>query len=78
MDEMILHRPAEATMTPAEAAAYLKCGAYNLTLAARDPVTRAKLGFPVMVMGNRVRIPRIPFMQFLGLPCEGEAHVSPD
>ena len=25
-----------------------------------------KLGFPVIVMGNRVKIPRIPFLIFMG------------
>ncbi len=26
------------------------------------------LGFPVIVMGHRVKIPKIPFLRFMGLP----------
>lgn len=26
-----------------------------------------RIGFPVMVTGNRIRIPRIPFLKFMGI-----------
>lgn len=31
------------------------------------------LGFPALVVGNRVKIPRIPFLRFLGYAGEEEA-----
>lgn len=33
--------------------------------AARTPQGRKELGFPVIVCGNQVRIPRISFLQYL-------------
>ena len=27
------------------------------------------LGFPAIVMGNRVRFPRIPFLRYMGVHC---------
>lgn len=29
-----------------------------------------KLGFPVIVIRSRVKIPRIPFLSYLGVKCE--------
>lgn len=50
-------------LTPSDVAGVLGCNAYTLTLQAKaDP---AKLGFPVIVMGTRVRIPRRPFINFV-------------
>lgn len=31
------------------------------------------LGFPTLVIGTRVKIPRIPFLKFLGYSGEGDA-----
>lgn len=54
------------TITPAQAAAVLRCTPQYIRVAAReDP---KKLGFPVLVLGNRVKIYRIPFIRAL----EGE------
>jgi len=66
----------EPTISSTQAAPYIPCDPYNLTLAARDPDARAALGFPVIVMGNRVRIPRIPFLKFLGLVPEDAAEAA--
>jgi len=66
----------DITISPTEAARYISCKPYSLTLAARDPDARAALGFPVIVMGNRVRIPRIPFLKFLGLVPEDAAEAA--
>lgn len=53
----------KVTVTPAEAASVLGCSAQGLRLTAReDPLS---LGFPVTVIGTRVFIPRIPFLQYL-------------
>lgn len=52
-----------ATITPAEAAKVLGCNPNSIRQAARR--RPELLGFPVIVMGNRVLIPRIPFLNFL-------------
>lgn len=52
-----------ATITAEDAARVLWCKAHSIRVAAR---TRPDLlGFPVNVMGHRVRIPRKPFLQYL-------------
>lgn len=40
------------------------CSAENIRSQAQDDPS--KLGFPVVVIGNRLRIPRIPFLRFIG------------
>lgn len=50
-------------LTPAEAAGIIGCDPQGLRMTAReDPLS---LGFPVVVIGNRVKIPRIPLLEFL-------------
>lgn len=52
-------------LTSADISPILKSNAYTITLTAqREP---HMLGFPVSVMGKRVRIPRRAFIRF----CEG-------
>lgn len=51
------------TVTPAEAASVLGCSPQGLRMTAReDPLA---LGFPVTVIGTRVFIPRLPFVEYL-------------
>lgn len=57
-------------LIPREVGALLNITPYTINVAAQNPETRAKLGFPVIVTGSRVRIPRIPFLRFMGY--EGE------
>ncbi len=52
-----------ATITPEAAASVLGCTPNSLRQAARQ--RPELLGFPVIVMGHRVRIPRLPFIQFM-------------
>lgn len=50
-------------ITPAEAASVIGCDPHYIRVQAR---TRPELlGFPVMVLGSRTKIPRLPFIQFL-------------
>lgn len=52
-------------LTPADVAAVLHMDAQAVRdTAAQDP---EKLGFPVLRIGTRTRIPRIPFLRFLGV-----------
>lgn len=57
-------------LVPTDIAPVLQCNAYRISLQARDrPET---LGFPVIRIGNRTKIPRIPFLRFLGLESDNE------
>ena len=51
------------TIDPAVAAAVLGCNPNSIRQAARQ--RPELLGFPVIIMGTRIRIPRIPFIQAL-------------
>lgn len=52
-------------LTPADIAPILHCDAQSIrTQAKRDDKL---LGYPVIIIGNRVKIPRIPFLRYLGL-----------
>ena len=56
----------EKTMlVPADVAGYLRCDAYSINIAARD--NPEALGFPVIKMGSRVKIPKEGFVRF----CRG-------
>lgn len=52
-----------AYILPEEAAKLLGCTPQSVRTAAR--LRPELLGFPVNIMGNRVRIPRVPFLAFL-------------
>lgn len=52
-------------LTPEEAAEALGCTAQLLRMAARDPVKRQTLGFQIMCIGNRVKIPTAGLRRFL-------------
>lgn len=49
-------------ITPTEAARVLQCTPYALNIKARENA----LPFPAFFVGNRLRIPRIPFLKYLG------------
>lgn len=57
-------------LTPKEAAEVIGCDPYAINVQAREDAR--KLGFPVCVMGTRVRIPRRAFLRWLeyGSPVE--------
>lgn len=57
-------------LTPAEVAPVLGCDPYAINIQAREDPSR--LGFPVVVLRSRVKIPRIPFLAWLG----GAQHVD--
>lgn len=51
-------------LTPVEVSEVLECDPQAIRLAARD--NPGQLGFPVVRVGKRTKIPRIPFLRFLG------------
>lgn len=52
----------KAYLVPKDVAPFLRCDPYSINLAARqDPKA---LGFPVILMGSRVRIPKDGFVAF--------------
>ncbi len=54
----------ELFLTPLQVARVLKCDPGFIRYAAR--YTPEKLGFPVMVVGNRTKINRKQFLEYLG------------
>ena len=59
----ILQSMTRPFLKPDEVALVLQCTPQSIRTAARQ--RPELLGFPVNIMGNRVRIPRVPFLQFL-------------
>ena len=59
-------------LTPQDIAPILGCNHYKITVQARQDKRDGvnNLGFPAMVIGVHVKIPRRPFMKFLGLKEE--------
>lgn len=51
-------------LTPTQVAPILGVNPHTIrVMAATNP---AALGFPVIVMGSRVKIPKVPFLHFMG------------
>ena len=51
-------------LTPADIADVLKADPQDIRLTAKRCPER--LGFPVCVIGTRTKIPRVPFLRFMG------------
>lgn len=56
-------------LTPADVAGVLAADAQSIRLQARE--FPEALGFPVICVGNRTKIPRKPFLRFLGEEADG-------
>lgn len=54
----------KACLTPSEIAPVIGCSTYSISIAARDCPER--LSFPVIRIGTRTKIPRIPFLRAMG------------
>ena len=55
---------AEPFLSPADIAEVLQCDPQSIRAQAQtDP---SKLGYPVIVINRRIRIPRIPFLRYMG------------
>ena len=52
-------------LTPADIAPILHCDPQSIRQQAKTG--SFMLGFPTIVQGTRVRIPRIPFLKFMGI-----------
>lgn len=53
-------------LIPSQVAPVLGCAQYYINVASQTPDGRLYLGFPVVRIGNRVKIPRIPFLRYMG------------
>lgn len=51
-------------LTPADIADVLNCDPQDLRIQAR--MAPERLGFPVIIIKSRTKIPRVPFLRFLG------------
>lgn len=60
-----IERIDKSFLTAVDVAPYIRCDPGTLRLAAH--MAPQLLGFPVVVMGHRVKIPKLPFIQF----CRG-------
>lgn len=58
-----IKRSDKAFLLPTDVAPLLDCNPHSVRVAAREHPER--LSFPVCVIGNRVKIPRLPFIQFV-------------
>ena len=54
----------KAMLTPADVAPVLNCDPHGIRVMARDCPWR--LGFPVVRVGNRTKIPRAAFLEYIG------------
>lgn len=52
-------------LTPAEVAEVLGCDPQDLRIQAR--LAPERLGFPVIVIKTRLKVPRIPFLRYFGV-----------
>lgn len=59
-----IKRSGELLLIPKDVAPVLGCDPEKIRIQAHENPTL--LGFPVVVIGTRVRIPRKPFLQWLG------------
>jgi hypothetical protein len=71
---LILDYPKEI-ITPDMASKVLHCKPESIRLAARERPDL--LGFPVIVMGSETKIPRIPFLRFLGYEAKEATNGKP-
>ena len=51
-------------LTPAEVAEVLGCDPQDIRVQAR--MAPEKLGFPVIIIKSRTKIPRVPFLRYIG------------
>ena len=59
------------TISCVEASKVLRCKPMSLHLAAKE--SPQSLGFPVIMIGNHLKIPRLPFLRHLGFEEGGNA-----
>lgn len=66
-----LEKSEEPIIRVNEIAPIVHLSAESIRKAARNKETKDLLGFPVIVCGNQVRVPRLAFLHALGITEEG-------
>ena len=66
-----LQKSDKAFLIPTDISAILGVDPHSIRIMARDCPDR--LGFPVVRIGTRTKIPRIPFLAFLGVEERNES-----
>lgn len=56
----------ESFLTPDQVAGVIDCEPHNIRVQAATPEGREALGFRVIRIGRLTKIPRIPFLRFMG------------
>ncbi len=56
----------DEVLTPAQVAPVLKSAPYAISIMAKTQQGRDALGFPVIRIKRRTKIPRIPFSKYMG------------
>ena len=59
-----IRKSTKDVLTPADIAEVLNADPQDIRVAAR--MAPEKLGFPVIVIKSRTKIPRLPFLRFMG------------
>ncbi len=62
-------------LTSKDIAPLLHCDPYDINMQAHED--QSKLGFQTIVIGRAVKIPRIPFLKFIGAVYGVEVEITP-
>ena len=60
-----IRKSTKEVLTPADIADVLGCDAQDIRVQAR--MAPEKLGFPVIIIKSRIKVPRVPFLKYFGI-----------
>lgn len=60
-----IRKSTKDVLTPADIAEVLGCDAQDIRVQAR--LAPEKLGFPIIIIKSRTKIPRVPFLRYMGV-----------
>lgn len=65
LPELINLSETRSFFTPSQVSEVLCCDPYSINVQAKKDIR--SLGFPASMVGNRVKIPAVPFLRFMGV-----------